>query len=30
VTKKKNDKLDIEQMGAVAFVPMIGKAKKGK
>ncbi len=30
VTKKKNDKLDIEQMGAVAFVPMIGETKKGK
>jgi protein-L-isoaspartate(D-aspartate) O-methyltransferase len=29
VTKKKGD-LQVEQMGSVAFVPMIGEAKKGK
>jgi protein-L-isoaspartate(D-aspartate) O-methyltransferase len=30
VTKKKKEELDVEQMGSVAFVPMIGEAEKKK
>jgi protein-L-isoaspartate(D-aspartate) O-methyltransferase len=30
VTKKKKEELDVEQMGSVAFVPMIGEAVKKK
>jgi protein-L-isoaspartate(D-aspartate) O-methyltransferase len=28
VTKKKKEELDVEQMGSVAFVPMVGEAEK--
>jgi protein-L-isoaspartate(D-aspartate) O-methyltransferase len=30
VTKREKGKLDVEQMGSVAFVPMIGEAEKKK
>lgn len=30
LVKKKNGDLDVQQMGAVSFVPMIGKVEEGK